>query len=408
MTKKPTTNTAQFSPEFLEQFKTKEEFLGFFNSLYKQGVEQLLKAELQDHLGYEKHSKEGYHSGNSRNGSYNRKLHSETVGDIVLKMPRDRNSTFEPKLVTKGQLMSEHLEQCIISLYSKGMTTADIASQLQEMYGVEVSSTTISNITNSITADIEQWQNRGLENVYFTVWLDGIVFKIKKDNKYINQCIHIVIGLKNDGIKEVLGLWINENESASFWLSVLTDLKARGVEDILIACTDNLTGFTQAIKSVYPNTITQLCLVHHIRNCCKFVVWKDRKEFCADMKKIYQATNLTAAEIALKQLDEKWSSKYKYAIQSWYSNWENLISFLDFPLEIRKLIYTTNTIENLNRNIRKMTKNSIQFPNEKAAIKAAYLAICNTEKKWNQKIQNWGLILQQFIIKFEHRTKIIK
>ena len=204
------------------------------------------------------------------------------------------------------------------------------------------------------------------------------------------------------------GLWINENESASFWLSVLTDLKARGVEDILIACTDNLTGFTQAIKSVYPNTITQLCLVHHIRNCCKFVVWKDRKEFCADMKKIYQATNLTAAEIALKQLDEKWSSKYKYAIQSWYSNWENLISFLDFPLEIRKLIYTTNTIENLNRNIRKMTKNSIQFPNEKAAIKAAYLAICNTEKKWYQKIQNWGLILQQFIIKFEHRTKIIK
>lgn len=387
-----------------KKFSNKEEFLDYFNTLYKQGIEQLLKAELQDHLGYEPNAKEGYHTGNSRNGYFEKTVKSDKLGDMVLNIPRDRNGSYEPKLIPKGQTMSEHIEHCIISLYSKGMTTSDISAQIEEMYGISVSKTTISNITNSILQDIEQWQNRPLEDVYLTVWMDGIVFKVKEDNKIINKCIHIVLGLKNDGYKEVLGLWINNNESSTFWLSVLTDLKARGVKDILIACTDNLTGFTQAISSIFPQTITQLCIVHQIRNACKYVVWKDMKEFCKDQKLIYTAVNEKQAAQYLKDLENKWGKKYKSAVQSWQNNWTNLIAFMSFPPEIRTIIYTTNTIENLNRNIRKYTKTKVQFPSEKALIKAAYLAVLNVQQKWNMKPRNWGLILQQFIIIFEDRT----
>ncbi len=392
--------------DFFKKFKNKEEFHSFFNNLFKQGVEEMLKAELETHLGYEKHSKQGYGSGNSRNGFYSKKVKTDNLGDLVLNIPRDRNGEFEPQIIPKGQRMSDKLEEAITGMYSRGMTTSDISQQVKEIYGVDVSEGTISNVTNRIIEHVKEWQNRPLESVYFTVWMDGIILKVKQNGKYINKCIFIVIGLKNDGLKEVLGMWIAENESASFWLNVLTDLKARGVEDILIACTDNLAGFTQAIKGSFPNTITQLCVVHQIRNSCKYVVWKDRKEFCADLKDIYAAANIDMAQKALFALELKWGAKYKYAILSWQNNWDNLTQYFNFPLEIRKLIYTTNTIENLNRGIRKYTKSKVQFVDDMAAIKAVYLAITNIEKKWNMPIQNWGIVLHQFLTIFENRCMI--
>ena len=398
--------TGTIPKDFFKQFKSKEEFHSFFNDLFKQGVEEMLKAELDAHLGYEKHSKEGYGSGNSRNGTYGKKMKTENLGDIVLNIPRDRNGEFEPRLVPKGQRMSDKLEEAITGMYSRGMTTSDISAQVKEIYGVDVSEGTVSNVTNRIVEHVREWQNRPLERVYLTVWMDGIAIKVRQNGKYANKCVFIVIGLRNDGIKEVLGMWVAENESASFWLTVLTDLKARGVEDVLIACTDNLTGFTQAIKGVFPGADTQLCVVHQIRNSCKFVVWKDRKEFCADLRNIYTAANAEAAEGALAALDLKWGAKYKYAIKSWQNNWEDLTRFFKYPLEIRKIIYTTNTIENLNRGIRKYTKTKVQFVDDNAAQKAVFLAIMNIEKKWNMPIQNWGIILHQFLTIFETRCKL--
>lgn len=399
-------NQADLPQDFFKQFKSKEDFQSFFGELYKRGVEEMLKAELDEHLGYEKHSRDGHNSGNSRNGSYSKKVKTDSLGDLVLNIPRDRNSDFEPQLIPKGSRMSDKLEESIIGMYSRGMTTSDISSHVKEIYGVDVSEGTISNVTNRIIEHVKEWQNRPLESVYFTVWMDGIVLKVKQNGKYINKCIYLVIGLKNDGLKEVLGMWMAETESASFWMGVLTDLKARGVEDILIACTDNLKGFTDAIKGVFPDTVTQLCIVHQIRNSCKYVVWKDRKPFCADLRAVYAATNKQAAQDALESLDAKWGHKYKHAISSWRANWENLTNYFDFPLEIRKIIYTTNTIENLNRGIRKYTKTKVQFVDDNAAQKAVYLAIINIEKKWNMLPQNWGLILHQFVTIFENRCRL--
>jgi transposase-like protein len=291
-------------------------------------------------------------------------------------------------------------------MYGRGMTTADISEQVKQVYGVDVSEGTISNVTARIIEHVKAWQARPLESVYYVVWMDGIMLRIKHNGKYINKCIYLVIGLKKDGLKEVLGMWTAETESASFWLSVLTDIKARGVEDILIACTDNLKGFTEAIQGVYPDTITQLCIVHQIRNSCKYVVWKDRKQFCADLKEVYGAPTKDAAEQALLGFAKKWDSKYRYAIQSWHNNWKNLTSYFDFPVEIRKIMYTTNTIENLNRGIRKYVKTKVQFPDDQAAEKAVYLAIINIEKKWSMPLHNWGLVLHQFVTIFENRCQL--
>lgn len=277
--------------DFLKQFKNKEEFQNFFQTLFKQGVEEILKAELDEHLGYEKHSPEGHHSGNSRNGFSKKKVKTESVGDMILNIPRDRKSTFKPQLSPKHERMSDTIEQAIIGMYSRGMTTRDIEEQVREMYGIDVREGTISNVTNRLIDNIKQWQIRPLELVYFVVWMDGISLKIRSNGNIINKTIFLVIGLNNQGMKEVLGMWINETESASFWLNVLTDLKARGVEDILIACTDNLKGFTDAIRSIFPKTITQLCVVHQIRNSARYVVWKDKKEFMIDLKAVYDAPN---------------------------------------------------------------------------------------------------------------------
>lgn len=392
--------------DFFKQFKNKEEFHSFFNSLFKEGIEEMLKGELDEHLGYEKHSKEGHNTGNSRNGSYPKKVKTESLGDMVLNIPRDRKSEFEPQLIPKGSRMSDKLEQSIISMYSRGMTNSDISDHVKELYGLDVSEGTISNVTNRVIEHVKEWQSRPLEPVYYTVWMDGIVLKVKHNGKYINKCIYLVVGLKKDGLKEILGMWMAETESASFWMSVLTDLKARGVEDILIACTDNLKGFTDAIKGVFPQAVTQLCVVHQIRNSCKYVVWKDRKIFCNDLKTIYGAPTREAAEQALLGFALKWESKYRHAVQSWRVNWDNLTSYFDFPVEIRKMMYTTNIIENVNRGIRKYIKTKVQFTDDMAAQKAVYLAIMNIERKWTTALHNWGLILHQFLTIFESRCQL--
>lgn len=399
------TSKLDLPKDFFKQFKSKEEFQSFFQTLFKQGVEEMLKAELDEHLGYEKYSPEGHHTGNSRNGFSKKKVKTDSVGDMVLNIPRDRKATFEPQLIPKHERMSDKIEQAIIGMYSRGMTTRDIEDQVREIYGVDVSEGTISNVTNRLIDNIKQWQVRPLEPVYFVVWMDGISLKIRSNGRIINKTIFLVIGLNNRGMKEVLGMWINETESASFWLNVLTDLKARGAEDILIACTDNLKGFTEAIHSTYPKTITQLCVVHQIRNSARYVVWKDKKEFMMDLKAVYDAPNRAAAADALDVFADKWGKKYGYAIQSWRNHWENLTNYFEFPQEIRRIIYTTNVIESLNSGIRKYTRSKTIFPDDSSAMKAVYLAINNLEKKWVQTVRNWGVILNQFIIIFEDRCQ---
>jgi transposase-like protein len=286
------------------------------------------------------------------------------------------------------------------------MTTSDVCQQVLEIYGLSISETTVSNITERIMVLAKEWQQRSLEPVYFAVWMDGIMLKMREDGKVINKCVYIVIGLKPDGMKEVLGFWIEKTETAAFWMSVLTDLKARGVEDILIACTDNLKGFTKAINAVFPEAVTQLCIVHQIRNSYKFVTHKDRIEFGQDLKKVYTASNQKTALEEFEIFKTKWKSKYKYAITSWEENWDNLANYFEYPLELRRIIYTTNTIENLNRGIRKYTKTKTQFPNENAASKSIYLAIKNIENAWALPITKWQLILNQFKIIFELRCRI--
>jgi transposase-like protein len=398
-------NKLDLPKDFFKQFKNKEDFQDFFQTLFKQGVEEMLKAELDEHLGYEKHSPQGHHSGNSRNGYSKKKVKTESIGDMVLNIPRDRKASFEPQLIPKHERMSDKIEQAIIGMYSRGMTTRDIEEQIREIYGVDVSEGTVSNVTNRLLDHIKQWQIRPLESVYFVVWMDGICLKIRTNGKIINKTIFLVIGLNNMGMKEVLGMWINETESASFWLNVLTDLKARGAQDILIACTDNLKGFTDAIRSTYPKTLTQLCVVHQIRNSARYVVWKDKKEFMIDLKAVYDAPNREAAADALNNFELKWGKKYGYAVQSWRNNWEDLTHYFDFPHEIRRIIYTTNVIESLNSGIRKYTRSKNIFPDDSSAMKAVYLAISNLERKWTQTVRNWGAILNQFIIIFDQRCQ---
>lgn len=386
--------------DFLKQFKNGEELNSFIHQLKKRGIEQLLEGELDSHLGYERHDRS--ESKNSRNG-YTKKKVKTKEGEIEINIPRDRASTFNPILVPKRKSMVEGIENVIISLYAKGMSVGDIEEQISEVYDIDVSSSTISRITDRIVQDVTTWQNRPLDSIYAVVWMDGIVFKVKEGSRVIDKTIYIAVGLNLDGKKEVLGMWLGKNESASFWLSVLTDLKARGVKDILITATDNLKGFTDAIKSVFPEATKQVCIVHQIRNSCKYVGWKERKEFSLDMKAIYTAPNREAAAQALDELDRKWGSKYGYAIKSWKANWNELTAFLDFPLEIRKIIYTTNVIENLNGKIRKYTKNKMSFPTDEAVLKSVYLSIHEASKSWTLPIRNWGEILNQFIIIFEDR-----
>jgi len=389
--------------EFLSHFKSGEELNDFLKQLQKRGIEKLLEGELDDHLGYNKNQKSD--NTNARNGYSEKKIRT-SMGETSIQVPRDREATFNPMIVPKRGNMVDGLENIIVSFYAKGMSNSDIEEQLLELYGFEVSTSTISRITDKITDDIVAWQNRPLEPVYLIVWMDGIVFKVRENSKVINKTVYIAVGLRRDGKKEVLGLWLGKNESAAFWMSVLTDMRARGVEDILITATDNLNGFTDTIRSVFPLSKTQICVVHQIRNASRYVVWKDKKAFTRDMKNIYNAPTKEAAQAALEDFAKIWDVKYSYAVKSWKDNWEDLTVFFEFPLEIRKIIYTTNLIENLNGKIRKYTKNKLSFPSDQAVMKSVFLATREATKKWSMPIQNWGIVLNQFLIIFEQRVQL--
>lgn len=393
------------SKEFLSQFKTEEDVSKFLTKLHAQVLEKMLEGEMDVHLGYEKNSVAGNNSGNSRNGKYSKKIQT-MQGESIISVPRDRNGEFEPIVVPKHSSRGLSIERLVISLYAKGMSVSDIEEEMREIYEIELSTSAISIITNKVNQAAIEWQNRPLDAVYLIVWMDGIVFKVRDNGKIVNKTVYLCIGLKQNGLKEVLGMWVGKNESSSFWMGVLTDIKARGVQDILITCTDNLNGFTETIRSVFPNSATQICIVHQIRNSCKYVVYKDKKEFTSDMKNIYNAPNKEVATEELDNLEQKWGHKYPYAIQSWRRNWDDLTVFLQYPLEIRKIIYTTNIIENLNGKIRKYSKSKLSFPSDDAVKKTVFLSIREIEKKWTQPIQNWGLIMNQFILIFENRIQI--
>jgi transposase-like protein len=390
------------SKEFLSQFKSQEDVSRFMKDLHARVYEQLLESELDNHLGYNKHSVAGNNSGNSRNGSYPKRIQTEH-GEHSINVPRDRNGDFEPVVVPKYQSRGLNIEKLVISLYAKGMSVSDIEEEMKEIYEINLSTSAISIITNKVHQQAIEWQNRPLDSLYLIVWMDGIVFKVREGGKVINKTVYLCVGLNKEGFKEVLGMWVGKSESSAFWQGVLTDLKARGVEDILVTATDNLSGFTDTIKNVFPESTTQICVVHQIRNSCRYVVWKEKKEFTADMKNIYNAPTKESAALELDLFEQKWGAKYPYSIRSWRTNWDNLTAFFDFPVEIRKIIYTTNLIENLNGKIRKYTKNKLSFPTDDALKKSVYLAIAEIEKKWTQPIWNWGMVFNQFLTIFDTR-----
>jgi transposase-like protein len=395
----------QIPEDLFNGFKTMGDLSQFMDSLFKRGVEKMLEAELTEHLGYQKNSIEGNGSGNSRNGK-SKKLIKTQNGELIIEVPRDRNTDFEPLLVPKRGKVLDKIESVVISLYARGMSTRDIEKQIHEIYGVSISSSSISNITDQVVADVEAWQKRPLDDTYLIVWLDGIRLKVRHQGKIINKSVYLIIVLNTSGKREVISMWINETESASFWMNVLDDLKSRGVKDIFIACSDNLKGLTQAIKAVFPETITQLCVVHQIRNTMYYISTKDKREFLKNLKEVYAAINIDMAQEAFERLDAAWGEKYPYAIKSWIANWDNLTAFYQFPAEIRKIIYTTNIIENLNRNIRKYTKNKLMFPDDDAMKKAVFLAIQQSSLAWNTTIVNWPLIANQFQILYPNRFQI--
>jgi len=393
--------------DFFKQFKTMSEIENFFQQLFKRGVQELLQGEMDEHLGYEKHSPIGINSGNSRNGKASKIIRSKN-GELTIDVPRDRNSTFDPKVVPKRKhSISDKVEDVVVSLYAKGMSVRDIEEQIKEIYGIELSDSTVSNMTERILVNVEEWQTRPLDETYLIAWMDGIVFKVRSNGKIVNKTVYLVIGLNTNGRKELMGMWINETESASFWMNVLSEIKQRGVNDILIACTDNLKGLTQAIKASFPEAVAQLCIVHQIRNSLRFITAKDKREFMADLKAVYATINLDAAQEAMTLLENKWDYKYPYVVKSWLKNWDELTAYFNFPKEIRTLMYTTNIIESLNSLVRKFTRNKTMFPDDSALKKAVYLAIQQASKKWKQSVQNWPLIANQFLLLYPERAKII-
>jgi putative transposase len=376
---------------------------GIFARLFADTLEQMLEAELTAHLGYPRHAPEGRNSGNSRNGKRPRTLRTST-GDTTIQMPRDRNSTFQSPLLDTYQTSTNELEDKIIGLYAKGMSTRDIQATLQEAYGVEVSPATISTVTDKVWSLIEAWQNRALAAVYPIVYLDAIHLKLRRDGKVQNTAMYIVLGVDLDGQRDVLGHWVGDGaEGANFWLSVVSDLQARGVQDIFIACIDGLTGFKDAIQAVFPRTQIQRCLIHQVRQSLTYVSWKDRKAFTSDLKTIYQAPTREAAEMKLLEMAEKWSERYPIAVRSWESNWEDLATMFEYPSEIRRLIYTTNSIEGYNRQLRKVTKTKGAFPTDDAVRKLLFLANRDITRKWTAPVPNWARIRNQLAIRFAGR-----
>ena len=373
---------------------------GLIKQLSKRILERALEAEMQNHLGYERYNRSDID--NARNGSYQKNLITNN-GQIELTVPRDRKGQFEPVIVKKKQSRIDGLDQKIISLYAKGMSISDIKIQLEELQGAEVSDSLISRVTDDVIDEVKAWQSRALEAVYPIVFFDCLVVKVRQDKRIINKSVYIALGIDLSGHKDILGLWISDNEGAKFWLNNLTEMKNRGLLDILIACTDNLTGMSDAISAVYPKCEHQLCIVHQIRNSLKFVSYKDRKKLAADLKPIYQAITEEEAQEALERFEAKWGKNYPQIAKSWYNNWDNLMIFLQYPEAIRRIIYTTNAIESLNNQLRKVTKNKRVFPSDESVFKTLYLTIDYIVRKWTMPIQNWNEAMAHFLIKFEDR-----
>lgn len=393
----------------LAKAKSMDDFFGkegIFARLFAHTIEELLETELSEHLGYEPYEAKGRNSGNNRNGRYAKKLRTSN-GETTIQVPRDRQGEFEPQVVKKRVANTNELEDKIIGMYAKGMSVRDIQGTLQELYGVDVSPTTLSAITDKVWELVEAWQNRALANVYPIIYLDAIHIKLRREGKVENIAVYTVLGVDLEGHRDVLGHWVGEgNETSNFWLSVITDLQNRGVKDIFIACMDGLSGFKEAVLAVFPQTQIQRCVIHQIRNSLKYITWTDRKAFMIDLKEVYQATTRESAEAHLRQLSEKWDAKYAIAIRSWQNNWEDLSTFFAYPAEIRRLIYTTNAVEGYHRQLRKVTKSKSVFPTPEAARKLLFLANQDILKKWTLPIQNWPLILNQLVIRFEGRLAI--
>lgn len=389
----------------MQDYKNPEDLIGetgLLKQLTKQLLERAMQAEMTEHLGYEKNASVSNDAGNTRNGSYNKNIKGD-FGQLDVTVPRDRNASFEPVILPKGQSRFTGFDDKIIALYARGMTTRDIQAHLEEIYGVDISPTLVSQVTKAVQEEIVLWQNRPLEEIYPIVYLDALRIKVRQDNRVINKAVYLAVGVNLDGIKEVLGLWIAENEGAKFWLQVMTELKNRGLKDIFVACVDGLKGFAEAIETVFPDTQIQLCIVHMVRHSLNYVSWKQRKEVAADLKLIYSAPTLEQAELNLAQFEATWNASHPMIGKSWRNNWERIIPLFAYPPQIRKAIYTTNAIESINMSLRKVTKNRGSFPNDEAMIKLLYLALQNISKKWTMPIRDWKAALNQFTIMFEDR-----
>ena len=388
--------------ELAKDIKSEKDLSALSRRLVKLTVETALNAELEDHLGYSKNNPDGRKSGNSRNGFSEKTLKGD-FGEVSMKTPRDRNGSFDPQFVKKRQTRLTQFDDQILTLYAKGMTTRDIAATFKEMYDADVSHTLISKVTDSVLEQVQTWQNRPLDDLYPIVYLDCIVVKVHQDNQVVKKSVYLALGINTEGHKELLGIWLAENEGAKFWLSVLTELQNRGLKDIFIACVDGLKGFPDAINAVYPETKVQLCIVHMVRNSLKYVVNKDMKEVATDLKCIYNSDTLSIAEKALDDFTNKWDGKYPTISKSWRSHWDNIIPLFDYSKDIRKIIYTTNAIESLNSVIRKAIKNRKIFPNDRSVCKIIYLAIMSASKKWTMPLREWKPAMNRFAIEFEDR-----
>lgn len=388
----------------LEQFKTGQPLLGkdgAFAPLMKQFLESALEAEMEEHLDESERIK-----GNRRNGT-NKKTVKSSDGSFELETPRDRESNFEPEIVKKREtILADNLEKKIIGMYGLGMSLRDISDHIKEMYDTEISAGTLSAITDRVIPQVKEWQSRPLDEVYCIVWMDAMHYKVKDGGKVESRAVYNILGITTEGRKELMGMYVSENEGANFWLSVLTDLQNRGLKDILIACIDNLKGFAEAINSIYPQTEVQSCIVHQIRNSLKYVASKNQKEFMGDLKEVYQASGKELAEEKLKSLDEKWGKKYPVVLASWNNNWHKLSTYFKYTEDVRRLIYTTNAIEGFHRQVRKVTKNKTAFPTDMALLKLIYLAQRNISKKWTSPLQNWSLTVSQLSIIFGQRLKL--
>ena len=377
---------------------------GLLRQLTTRFYERALEAEMDGHLGYRKNDNAGDNSGNSRNGHISKKVILEDNGTVEVQVPRDRNSTFEPVIIPKHEKRAPLFNDQIISMYSFGMSTRDIQRHLRQVYGVEVSAETVSNITESVLADVREWQSRPLEKSYPIVFLDALRVNSRQDGKNISKALYVALAINWEGKKEVLGLWLADTEGAKFWMGVLTDIKNRGVEDILIACMDGLTGFPDAVRAVFPDTRIQHCIVHMIRSSTKFVSYKDLKQVCNDLKQVYSAINAERGHEALEEFGRKWNTKYPMIQASWERNWNDLTEFFNYPNDIRRAIYTTNAIESLNFSLRKVTRNKSSFPDDDSIYKVMYLAIKNASARWTMPIKDWGLAVNQFAILFDGRV----